>query len=454
VNATLPQHLGALFYRLFTNHHWVKNTVAHVQQTIPKPISTTAWFMIIVLSAVFSAATILAVTMFISPTQIKIPVPGSGSDITVNIKSPGEKVLLVMGVDASYSGKDPHSFEGTRTDTMMLVRVSPAKNTISVVSIPRDSKVYLAENRGIDKINAAHALGGPELAVHTVQDSFGIPVDNYVVVNFKGVRELVDAIGGVNVYIDKPMRYRDRTAKLFIDFEPGHQKLDGQKAEEFLRFRHDALGDIGRIRRQQQFIAAVTQKMRDPWVLTHIPELIRLGNDYVQTDLSLDEMFRLAHFARNVKMDDIRVATLPGRPSSGAAISYWIVDPIPAQEVLDRLILDNATTAHDPANIEKKPLRVGILYAPDMREQVPALVEALERESFNVSCQSVKARSSTQIIEHTGRVSDKTTQTLRRTDKRLGGARLIFAPVGTTYETNACGSGEDYTIILGEDIRS
>lgn len=423
-----------------------------IQHAPYKPISAAAWFTIILLSAVLSVTIILVVTLFITPTNINIPLPGGGSKLSIHIKPPGEKVILVMGVDANYSSKDRNTFDGTRTDTMMLVRISPDKKTISVVSIPRDSKVYLAENRGVDKVNAAHALGGPDLAVQTVQDSFGIPVDNYVVVNFRGVREVVDAIGGVKVYVDKPMHYRDRTAKLNINFEPGYHDLDGKGAEEFLRFRHDALADIGRIRRQQQFIAALSQKMKDPWIITHIPDLIRLGNQYVQTDMSMDDMFRLAHFMRSVNMEDIRVATLPGHPSGGP-VSYWVVDAEPAQEVLDRLILDNPT-AQQVVNQADEPLKVGILYTPAMRESVPALVEALESKDFKVTCQSTQKHASTQIIEHTSRVSDRFTQHLRNTNRSLDKARLIFAPVGTTFESNTCSGGEDYTIILGEDVRS
>jgi LCP family protein required for cell wall assembly len=156
-------------------------------------------------------------------TSIVIKDPIFHKEIVSWHGSPGQKVILVMGVDApniSVRKKDEDSFEGTRTDTMMLVRVNSNKKRVSVVSIPRDSKVYIAGNRGIDKINAAHAIGGPDLAVQTVQDSFGIPIDNFIVINFKGVREVVDALGGIDLFIEKSMHYTDRTAKLFIDFEP------------------------------------------------------------------------------------------------------------------------------------------------------------------------------------------------------------------------------------------
>lgn len=371
--------------------------------------------------------------------------------------TPGQKVILVMGVDApnvSLRRKDEDSFDGTRTDTMMLVRVNADKKKVSVVSIPRDSKVYLSGNRGIDKINAAHAIGGPELAVQTVQDSFGIPIDNFIVINFRGVRQLVDALGGIDVYVEKPMHYTDRTAKLYINFEPGNHHLDGEQAEAFLRFRHDQLGDIGRIRRQQQFVMALTKKLREPGVVFKIPELVKLSNQYVETDLSANDLLTLGFFGKDVNMNGIRTATLPGHPG-GVRVSYWVIDAEPAQMILDRLILDNPQPlfyggASRDANT---PLKVGIYYDDSVASALPALVKSLEQKNFKVVCQSGTRRSSTQIIEHTSRVTDDLTDSLRGIDPRLSNARLIFAPVGTTFENNACSVGEDYTLVLGADSK-
>jgi LCP family protein required for cell wall assembly len=366
----------------------------------------------------------------------------------------GQKIILVMGVDApnkSLRSRDENAFEGTRTDTMMLVRVNAAQKKVAVVSVPRDSKVYIAGDHGIDKINAAHAIGGPDLAVQTVQDSFGIPVDNYIVINFQGVRGLVDAIGGIDVYVEKPMHYTDRTAKLFINFEPGVHHLDGRQAEAFLRFRHDQLGDIGRIRRQQQFMVAVSKKMRDPAIIFKIPELVQLANQYVKTDLSPDQLLALAFFGKDVNLNQIRTSTLPGHPG-GIRVSYWLIDPDAAQLILDRLILDNpepppGSTPEAPGT----PMRIGVFYDPALASQLPGITEALKQKGFNVVCKDSQRRTSTQIIEHTARVTDETTGNLRTLDPRLANARLIFAPVGTTFENNACSVSEDYTLILGAD---
>ena len=336
--------------------------------------------------------------------------------------SPGQKVILVMGVDApnrQVGKKDEDAFEGTRTDTMMLVRINADKKQVSLVSIPRDSKVYLAGNRGIDKVNAAHALGGPDLAVQTVQDAFGIPIDNFLVINLRGVRDLVDALGGIDLYIEKPMRYTDNTAKLYINFQPGQHHLDGKQAEEFLRFRHDQLGDIGRIRRQQQFIGAISKKLREPGVVFKVPNMVQLAGKFVETNLNPNDLLTLAFFGKDLNMNSLRTATLPGHPG-GSRISYWIIDPEPAQLILDRLILDNPQPLFGNGKATSdKPLRVGLYYDPALETSLPDLVKSIEQKNFEVVCKSAQRRSSTQIIEHTSRVTDALTDQLRNVDPRM-----------------------------------
>ncbi len=423
---------------------------------IPPKNKGPGWFTVVLAAFLASVLLFFGIGYVFNPPDLEFPI-GSGGLISIRTpKSPGppaEKILLVMGVDSNYNGAEGEDrFKGTRTDSMMLVRVSPSKNTVSLVSIPRDSKVFIGrQRRWVDKINAAYAYGGGELAMETVESSFGVPVDNYVAVDSEGVRELVDAIGGVRIYVEKPMKYRDNTANLTINFEPGHHVLNGEQAEGYLRFRYDELGDIGRIRRQQNFVSAVAAKLRNPLIVTKIPGLVNLASKYVDTDLRADEMARLAWFAKDMDMDRIRTATMPGYPSS-YGISYWVVDGKAAESVLDRLILDNPGSASEVT--AENPMKVGILYSPQAEDRLERLVEKLERRKFKVICKSGQQNRLTQVVEHTRRVSDVWTERLRKADPSLRNARLIFAPVGTTFEMNACSSVEDYTIIIGEDIRS
>lgn len=392
-------------------------------------------------------------SQFLSTNTVKIVLPDDkqGSHtLTIRPTAPGEKIILIMGVDHAQPAKSQdYSFDGARTDTMMLARISTKNHSLSLVSLPRDSKVYLGDGGRIDKLNAAHALGGAELAVKTVEHSFGIPIDNYVVINFKGVKELINTLGGVDMYVEKPMHYRDYTAKLNINFEPGYHHLDGQAAEEFLRFRHDELGDIGRIRRQQQFVSAVTKQMKNPLIFTKIPQLVTLSTQYVKTDLSPSEMLRLAAFVPDIKFEKMRTSTLPGHPSGGP-VSYWVIDPEAAQAVLDRLILENSNHLTDGVD-QSTPLKVGILYNAQLADSLEQYVGKMEQAGFDVVCRQTYRRGSTQIIEHTNRVTSDLTRKLESTSAAFDRARLVFAPIGSTYETTTCSSGEDYTVILGSD---
>src|SRR5262249_46304426 len=142
---------------------------------------------------------------------------------------------------------------------------------------------------------------------------------------------------------------------------PGLHHMDGREAEGFLRFRHDALGDIGRIRRQQQFISAITAKLKDPAILFKVQPLLQAGGKYILTDMSLDELASLALFARDLNRSGVEVATVPGHPSMNSPVSYWIIDPKAAEDVLNRMIVGLDMEENVSPVAEAQP-SVGILY--------------------------------------------------------------------------------------------
>lgn len=414
---------------------------------------------IFVLGGVLSVLVLWSVGHWISPKWLPAP-PASPLPMVTPLSE--ERTLLVLGVDSSTGhGDNPgRDYSGARSDTMMLVRLDPRHHRVGVVSIPRDSKVYLANNHGVDKINAAHAVGGIPLAVATVEESFGISVDNYLLADFKGLREVVDALGGVTVYVEKPMHYRDRTAGLNIDFEQGRYKLDGRQAESFLRFRHDQLADIGRVRRQQYFLTALAQKLKDPTVLTRMPMLINIGSRYVQTDLSVNQLLQIGWFLKDLSPAQVEMGTLPGHPSSNGMISYWIVDPEAAKTVLERVILNAVPEADAERGFfagpqkEAPAIQVGILYTPEAAEEVKLLEKTLSARGFTVVCQHPRRNVRTEIIEHRTVARPAQLRQLRTAAVALKNARQIYAPVNATFENNSCSMSEDYTVTLGHDALS
>jgi len=395
----------------------------------------------------------VGLAFFWSPPDLTFSLPGFQTPFTIKTPKPvtlgSDMILLVMGVDKNQNS-DQMPFSGTRTDTLMMVRVNPESHTVSAVSVPRDSKVYIGEGSRVDKINAAFAYGGADLTVKTVEHTFGIPVDGYIVINSNGIRELVDALGGVTVDIEKPLKYRDRTAGLNIDLQPGKQRLDGIAAEGFLRFRHDALGDIGRVRRQQHFLSALVKELRNPINISRIPQLVGFSQKFIQTDLTYRQLLGLAWFGKDLDLRKVRVATLPGHPTMEGA-SYWVIDPDTAQKVLDRLILDNLSMV-GLFETSGAQLKVGLLVPRGTSDtQIDEWKNAIERQNFKVSCQSTRSGQPNQLIEHTNRVNDNATSRLQQALPQWKLPRLVYAPIGSTFEQNTCNTNEDYTVVIGSN---
>lgn len=243
--------------------------------------------------------------------------------------------LLVMGVDSN--GKGSQRFLGTRSDTMMIVSLEPSKHKVGLVSIPRDSRVEIP-GHGTDKINAAHALGGPEMSVSTVRNTFLVQIDHYVVVDTQGLKTLFEALGPVQILVEKPMHYRDRTAGLYVNLEPGLQTLDPVQAEEYVRFRHDAMGDLGRMDRQQWFLRQIAHKLREPQIILKLPELIAFARDNVVTDMTAEDMVKAVAFLKDIQPTQIETAKLPGDSATITGGSYWLPDMERSRVVLQRLV--------------------------------------------------------------------------------------------------------------------
>lgn len=243
--------------------------------------------------------------------------------------------ILLMGVDSN--GRNTKRFENTRSDTMIIASLDPISGLVGLVSIPRDSRVRIADHHGVEKINSAHALGGPELAVRTVEQAFNVPIDHYVVIDTVGIKEVCEFVGPIKVMVEKKMRYRDRASGLNIDLEPGLQELSAEQVEQYLRFRHDQQGDIGRIQRQQWFLRQAQAKLRDPAFVLRLPNLLKFTSEYVVTDMSLNDMAAVFKFAKEVSEKSVKTATLPGEAATIHGGSYWLPDPEATALVLQRL---------------------------------------------------------------------------------------------------------------------
>lgn len=394
------------------------------------------WTMIafIVCMAVFGI-------MYLAVNADSIGLPGISRFIRKSPMAPafmpfsGKQNILILGVDSNGKKSDP--FKGTRTDTILLVSIDKLGKAVNAVSIPRDSKVYLADGHGVDKINAAHAIGGTDLTIKTIQNTFGVNINHYIIINFAGVKDFVEALGGVQVNVEKRMRYNDNSGNLHINLYPGYQILNAQQAEGYLRFRHDAIGDIGRMSRQQWFVRGVVEKLKSPEVIPRIPAIIKAVGNNIQTDMNFYDLVQLASFSRQIDMNNVQSATLPGGPSNHGYISYWILDPQKTQSIIDRLIY-----REEPAALSI-PLTVTLFYSEKYINQASVIEELIKKQGFEVKYSSLKRSSHTQIIAHSDKAGFSPIVKLKKQVPALQTAQFIIEPSLYTGDT-------DYTIVLSD----
>ena len=216
---------------------------------------------------------------------------GSGEEIAELDKPLPDQVknVVIMGTDKS----------GMRSDVIMVFSLSTQKRTISCTSILRDAKVNY-NGRNI-KITEAMSYGGESATIQAVKDITGLPVHDYVVFNFNAVKDVVDALGGVDFYVPQNMYYNDPEQDLYIDLKKGQQLLDGNKALQLLRFRKYPTADIARTETQRNFIQAVFEQKANAKYIGSIPKIYSAINKNIKSSLSLAEIVNYANLIS--KMD-------------------------------------------------------------------------------------------------------------------------------------------------------
>lgn len=281
--------------------------------------------------------------------------------------------VLIVGVDDSY---DPEGHRLTqknrrvRTDTILVATIQPRKNAVHVLSIPRDTQV-LIPGYGTEKINAAHAIGGIERTKATVEALTGIPIHHTVSVSLSGAVSFLDELGGVDLYVEQKMKYSDRTAGLYIDLNPGMQHLDGKTAIGYARFRHDAMGDIGRVARQQRLLNAVERKLLTPAVWWRLPRLADATSKLFHSDLPAPKVAALANFAK--EKPGVTFTTLPGTFGYNG---FWVADRGRIDELVANL--------KDTKKADDKQRTVELLFASSQSDAAVKLASTLTDRGMQV----------------------------------------------------------------------
>jgi len=249
--------------------------------------------------------------------------------------------VLLLGVD---DGDLTIKNSPKRSDTIIVASIDPDAGTINLLSIPRDTKVSIPGYKASDKITHAFAYGGPELSVKTVENLLQVPIDYYVVMDWQGFIEVIDVLGGVDIYVEHDMDYEDPYADLRIHLAKGYQHLNGRQAGEYVRFRHDELGDIGRVQRQQRFLKSLTEQMFQFGTIFKLPALISTLQDYVDTNMTPFTMLKLANSLRNFNAKSLHTEMLPGNFATIDGASYWEPDTVQTKKLVDAMFFARQTT--------------------------------------------------------------------------------------------------------------
>lgn len=269
------------------------------------------------------------------------------------------------------------------SDVMLLVRFDPEANKLTVLSIPRDTRT-LVEGYGVRKINDANYFGGPALSAKAVNELLGgVRIDRYIRINVQGVEKLVDALGGVKMYVPVDMKYQDHSQHLYIDLKQGEQYLAGKQALQFLRFRYDKLGDIGRIQRQQMMMRALMDQTLNINTITRLPKILSVIQEFIDTNLTIEEIAALAGFAAQTEASNVQMLMVPGDFSDPQEYqgSYWV----PNYERLDAMIaehLDFDLHGRHYNSVDPAYVRVAIQDSTDDLEAVDLLRNSLSEKGY------------------------------------------------------------------------
>jgi polyisoprenyl-teichoic acid--peptidoglycan teichoic acid transferase len=332
-----------------------------------------------------------------------------------------------------------NSFEGL-SDTMLLLRFNPEAKKLAVLSIPRDTRTYV-EGHGVTKINDANALGGPALSAKATSELLGgVGIDRYVRINVQGVQALVDALGGVTVYVPKDIKYQDDSQHLYINLKAGRQHLNGNQALQLLRFRYDEYGDIGRIQRQQMVMRALMEQALNPGTIARLPKILSVIQSYIDTNLSVEELVALVGFAAQTNRSNVQMLMVPGTFSTPGQYdaSYWLPQPSKIDTMMAKYF-DVGTVSREAT--PPGYVRIAIQDSTKQDQAVQSLVTTLGQSGYGnvlVDRPWTEPLSQTRIVAQQG--TEAEAEALR---KALGFGEVRVESTGSL--------DSDVTIQVGQD---
>lgn len=308
------------------------------------------WLTFLISMVAFSTIFVKAGPIFMDMGPVASEEDNNNENENNDNEEQGEILFLLMGIDDEYGNGGVDTVKekvensdtryvttGLRSDTMMLCKFNFDTGKTTLISVPRDTRTDIRTRQNKEKINHAHSYGGPNLAVDAVSDLLDVDLEYYVTVDYRAVHELVDDIGGVDLYVPQRMKYSDPVAKppLYIDLEEGQQVLDGDKALQFLRFRSYPEGDLGRVHAQQYFLKNFAKQLLSPKNIFNLPKMAKTYFDYVDTNIPMGVVMKGIGAASKVDVDNLEVLTIPGEGQMLGNVSYFIYEEDGTRQLVD-----------------------------------------------------------------------------------------------------------------------
>ena len=386
-------------------------------------------------------------------------------------KQLGELQVLLMGVSTDQEGV-------ALTDTIIVASYNPNTQKAVLLSIPRDSFTGKNTKRAVasDKINAIYNMTrDPMKTVEAVNDLTGLDLQYYAIVQTEALIELVDAIGPIEYYVPTNMNYDDTSQDLHIHFEEGLQEIDGQAAEELLRFRKNNDGtsfpeeygdnDIGRMRNQREFITAVVQQTVKLENITKLGSLLDIASRNLITNLNFDVLKDYLPYAVEFSTENLQTASLPGSVpdvSQTNNVSIYVVDKEETAQLVKELFYPeelieegttdgNTTTSNNTTDTNtistgstaNSNIKIEVLNGTNDGKVLQEVVNKLKAEGYNVSRTGTTTATSKTVIANKKDVSTTTINQI----KEVVGTGTISGSSGISS------SKADVTIIIGKDYQ-
>lgn len=251
----------------------------------------------------------------------------------IDVRFDGYTNVLVLGLDDAVNMDND---EEKRADAILLISMENATGKVRILNIPRDTWVEMPQNKGETRLSNVYAVGGAPLMVRTINQMFDISIHQYVVIDLATFGRIVDAVGGIDLYVEQNMDYDDPEAELSIHMRQGYRHLDGKGAEYYLRYRSDDLGDLGRTQRQQKFVKAFYAKLLRVDTLPKIPAIADIINQNVTTSAELFDSVHIGNVIRKLSIEPPRTIMLPGDFSRNDD-TVWIMDRAATDEIIHEL---------------------------------------------------------------------------------------------------------------------